>query len=285
MVGGRKWGVCAELAARAERDLLSFSDDARTLQADHPWTRRAESCPHSAPILESGARTELTHLPRFEGDSEADANIEELDAELRESRERALRWFEEAAKERARRDEAPPFQYDYWRARALMGLARFDEAREALDEAWARRETARAELERLDALLSIFMGESERALQMAHRALHDGVRENTADAALVYALVLDRTGDPEGAARMTLFASRYGTKARGSLDRLQTMLPMYERLYLLALNRARSDTLDAGLAIRSFRAYLARPEPEAPERRLAERHIERLRAKPGRLGG
>ena len=291
MVGGRKWGVCAELAARAERDLVSFSDDARTLQAEHPWIRRAESCPHSAPILESGARTELTHLPRFAADYGGMEKLSEgievakVEKELVESRERALAWLDEAAKERARRGEAPPFELAYWRARALIALARFDEAREALDEAWAAKQSSRAKLERLDALLSLYRGDSERALQMAHRALHDGARENTADAALVYALVLDRAGDPEGASRMMLFAARYGSKARGSLDRLQTMVPMYERLYLIALNRALADGMDARLAIQSFQAYLACPEPLEPERRLAERHVERLRSKPGRLGG
>jgi hypothetical protein len=64
---------------------------------------------------------------------------------------------------------------------------------------------------------------------------------------------------------------------------LESALPMHERLYLRAY--AKTVRRDASGALRLWDAYLARKEPESPERRLAERHRSALEPLPTNLGG
>ena len=92
---------------------------------------------------------------------------------------------------------------------------------------------------------------------------------------------IDRAGDQAGARRrMTEALDR---DDGGRMRALETTMPMHERLYL----RAYASTVrgESSGALRLWEVYLARPEPEDPERRLAERHQQALRPLPSNLGG
>jgi tetratricopeptide (TPR) repeat protein len=174
----------------------------------------------------------------------------------------------------------------------------FASARTAFTHSLRLGEFSPARIRRLLALALLFDGDLEGAVATAHRARLDSVQgpNDVALAHYVWAIVLDRAGDPQ-AARVALeraFADdrRPGPDFGGSFVdardptselALATVLPVHEAFYFAGIVAARrGDTLGAK---RWFRAYLARPEPEAPERRLAERHLAELEDLPTRIGG
>jgi tetratricopeptide (TPR) repeat protein len=217
-------------------------------------------------------------------DPSEDADWKRVSSDVRESRLRALARFRAAGREAARQGRALPREHHYWRARALLGLGRLDAAQAALQTAEHGRSARRWKLGTLSAMVAVARGDLQEALELSHRAIVDSPRSARARAYLVYALALDRSEDSQGTRdAMALFH-----KGRGSSDErndVESMLPLHERLYLRGLIAATRPGGDAGRARRYFEAYLRQPEPEAPERRLAERHVERLRDIPARIGG
>ena len=119
-------------------------------------------------------------------------------------------------------------------------------------------------------------------MRHASRSMIDAPNHDKLSSFYVVALVLDRAGDPAGAKRRIEFAlGRDGDL--GQMRALEAAMPIHERLYLRAY--AKTVRKEGAGALRLWAAYLARPEPEAPERRLAERHNAALEPLPTNLGG
>ncbi len=290
--GGNKWSVCAERVLEAQRALPTFTDRAQSLGAEHTWAQRAEECPHAVPVLVIAARKESLHLVRLPDALDAGVSLDEAREELERSRERALAWFDEAEAEARRRGEATPPQLDFWRARVAMSLGRLDLARAATARARARGDVSEVQMRRFEALLALYGGDLEMAQVAAREAyvrapLQSRDNRNADErllASVVYALVLDRAGDDEGSRRL-LYRAHANDRSALILQRLETYLPLHERVYFLALRSSLGGDSDRKIAVKLFRAYAQMEAVEAPERRLAERHIARLEQKPGRLGG
>lgn len=291
--GGRKWSVCNERVIEAERALPSFNDQAQHLGREHAWAQRAQACPHAIAVLELAARKESLHLVRLPDGLDAETPLEGVRKELGESRERALGWLREAEREAARRDAPVPPQLDYWRARVHLSLGQVEAAAQALARAEARADVPEAKRLRLRALIELYSGDLDAATRTAARAYREA-KDRDANgrslpdptlAAAIYAVVLDRAGDDEGAKRLLRLADRSGDRGSLSLQRLETFMPLSERVYFRALWMSSVRSNDASLAIRYFKAYMAQPDVPEPERKLAARHVERLEKRPGRLGG
>ena len=280
-VGGRKWSVCAERSAEAERALRSFSDSPRR-QAQHAWTGRARACPNSIEVLSVAARKEAVQHFDLPDDVNKDTDFSEMRKELGESQARAADWLLAARAEAERQGKAPPSQSAYWLARVELARSDYDAAARYLKEARLEAAISEAELDQLEALVALFRGDMRHALAHARLGLRNAPLNDKAGARFIYALVLDRVGDDEGADRLFVQARSSGSTEAEMMD---TLLPLHERLYFRARLRMAQRGYDERGAISFFRAYLEQPEVGEAQRALARAHIERLSRIPGRLGG
>jgi tetratricopeptide (TPR) repeat protein len=284
--GSRSWTGCSKVAEEAGKQLLGYGEEINNFRENHHWAIQAGECPNAPEVLTMAARAEL--LRRFdlpEGlDDKTDLTL--IESELATSRERALAWIENAETELHRRRAKLPLGLDYWRARALLSTGDIAGAKTSLKRGLREASVEGWKLRRLLALAELFSGDLEAALEQATRASIDapaGASDpNQLLAMYVLALVLDRAGDTAGAERHMKQALDYdgdGTQMRA----LESALPTHERLYLRAYSR--TVRRDSAGALRLWDAYLARPQPETPERRLAERHRSSLEPLPSNLGG
>jgi hypothetical protein len=90
-------------------------------------------------------------------------------------------------------------------------------------------------------------------------------------------LVLDR-GGAIAAARSELHEMRTDAGHQFARRATESLLPVYERLYLRALDAQAAE--ETSSAVRLWDAYLARPEPAEPDRALARRHRDELKDRP-----
>lgn len=275
--GARPWGQCSEFERSAERVLGTQSPGGGEERGvASPWPDRAKLCPGSPAVLVAAALAELSTVPELPPLSELAGQVEALSEAQRTSRKRAARWLAAARLEASRRGEAPPPWTHYLTAYAALGLGEPGRARDALQQAEGRGEAEPWRIDRMQALASLLQGDLTRALELAHRARELGPSRDRGTSTLVLALVYDRAGAPESAARELTahHQASYSWPERGALD---TLLPLHERLYLAALDQlVRRNT---GNVTWLLKAYLACPEPEAPERKLVERRLEELRPK------
>jgi hypothetical protein len=280
--GSRSWTGCAKLATEAGKQLFGYGEDTNSFPAAHHWAIQADECPNAPEVLAMAARAEL--LRRFDLPEALDGKtkLDELERELDESRARALAWTDEAKAELRRRRDPRALGLDYWQARALLSANAVDEATEALRRGLREGSVEGWKLRRLLALAELFSGDLDAAVAHATRASVDAPQNDRLASAYVRALVLDRAGDSAGAARVMKYALD-GDGDRSQMRTLEVALPMHERLYLRAY--AQTVRRDPSAALRLWDAYLARPEPEPPERRLAERHRSALEPLPANLGG
>jgi hypothetical protein len=116
-------------------------------------------------------------------------------------------------------------------------------------------------------------GRPAEALELAYRARELAPAADRPTSVQILALIYDRAGAPDAAQRelAALRAQNYGEDRAA----VETVLPLPERLYLQALEQ--QGGRNPGNAVRLWDAYLACPEPEAPERRLAEQRRDELR--------
>jgi hypothetical protein len=280
-VGGRKWSVCAERSAEARRALSSFSDAARK-QSEHAWAGRARACPNSIEVLQVAARKEaVQHFPLPDAVG-ADTDFKELKESLAKSGERAATWLHDARAEAARQGKPAPYASGYWLARVELARGNLADAEKFLQEAGRESAMSQSDLLQLGALISLLRGDLVGAERRARLGLRNAPLNDRSSASYVYALVLDRLGDDEGAERLFVAGRSSGTPDAEMMD---TMLPLHERLYFRGRLRMAQGGYDERGAIAFFKAYLAQPEVRDPERRLAQAHIDRLSRIPGRLGG
>jgi hypothetical protein len=273
--GSRPWERCRELERGAERVLGVQQQVTEERGPPSPWPDRAKLCPGAPAVLVAAALAELSTVPEFPPLSELAAQVEALAEAQRTSRKRAARWLAAARAEASRRGEAPPPMTWYLTAYAALGLGEAGRAREALQQAEARGEAEPWRIDRMLALASLLQGDLSRALELAHRARELGPARDREMSTLILALVYDRAGAPEAAVRE--MSAQQGSYRAAPQRVLDTLLPLHERLYMAALEELIQRR--TGNVNWLLKAYLACPEPEAPERKLVERRLDELRPK------
>ncbi|MBK9756767.1 MAG: hypothetical protein IPO88_25365 [Nannocystis sp.] len=269
--GGRPWTGCRERERQAEGILQRVSTQSEESSGESPWAALARDCPNAPSVLVLAAMRELVKVPSYPPQIDLIDGLPRLAEIYRESRLQARTWLTRALIEAERRGEPPPVLTYYFLGYAALGLGDASTARAALAEAERRGEVEGWRADRAAAVAALLAGELPRALELAYRARELAPTAQRATSVYVLALVYDRAGAPETAQR-ELLALRAPGSERGAVD---TLLPLHERLYLNALEQqaARNN----GSAARLWEAYLALPEPEAPERALAERRLAELR--------
>jgi tetratricopeptide (TPR) repeat protein len=279
--GSRSWTGCSAIANEAGKQLWSSGEEVNNFGEGHHWAGQARECPNAPEVLTMAARSEL--LRRFDLPEGLDAStdLSTIETGVTQSRARALAWIDAAESELARRRDSRSLGLDYWRARALLSTGDLEGARRSLVKALRESTVEGWKVRRLLALTELYRGNLDAAQVLAKRALLDAPASDQLLSFYVLGVVLDRSGDPAGARR----------RMQAALDRddgsqlraLGSALPLHERLYVSAF--ATTVRNEASGALRLWEAYLARPEPEDPERRLAERHQTALRPLPSNLGG
>ncbi len=280
--GARTFATCGRLDRAARASLGT-----RTLEAGDSatvWLERARRCPHAPSVLVVSARTTIVRRELPAPESSDDATIDARATARRKDLERALAWLDAAAAESARRQQPPPTTTHYFRAYAYLALGRPQPSQTALQQAVAAGEVERWRADRTRALAHLLAGDLDQALGYAHRAILDSTGSAAEEGTVcrqVYALVLDRAGASAEARRIFggLHERRQVTPGSGA----QNMLPVHEQLYLRALTQQARGNVASALAL--WNRYLARSEPEDPERKLAERHRRQLVPAPESVDG
>jgi tetratricopeptide (TPR) repeat protein len=279
--GSRSWTGCSAIANEAGKQLWSSGEEVNNFGEGHHWAGQARECPNAPEVLTMAARSEL--LRRFDLPEGLDAStdLSPIETGVTQSRARALTWIEAAETELGRRRDSRSLGLDYWRGRALLSTGDLEGARRAFSKALREATVEGWKVRRLLALTELYRGNLDAAQALAKRALLDAPATDQLLSSYVLGVVLDRSGDPAGARRrmQTALERDDGSQLRA----LGSALPLHERLYVSAF--ATTVRNEASGALRLWEAYLARPEPEDPERRLAERHQTALRPLPSNLGG
>lgn len=279
VAGARSWRLCDEIGRQAR---ASEAGSRSTREAsEEVWAKRVRQCPHEPIILMLAAQSTIgeamgTAWP------EDPAGFDALAREQHRRMERAQQWLATALREARRRGEQPPLGVHYYRAYVLLAAGRPREAQIELNRAIELGEVERWRSERMGAVIALLLGRLEPATRLAHRGVINAPFEDRTISRVIWALVLDRSGAP-AAARDQLQAVRREAGSVRAIELVETLLPFHERLYLRALDRQAAD--DRSGALRLWEAYLARSEPQDPERELARRHLAELRPPPPPVGG
>ena len=224
------------------------------------WRARLDVCPHVPSAMVLAALLELANPPKVDKAVDFLDALPELGLAFREQRLRILRWIDAAERESARRGEPVPEPARYIAAYASIGLgaadaaARVEAAREAAEfDSWR--------IDRLEALLRLGEGDLDEALRLAHRSHTHATTSGRPASTYVLALVLDRSGSI-AAARSLL--SKLRIRDARTLGGLESLLPLRERIYLMALDQEARGHRAGAYAL--WQAYLELEGVEAPER-------------------
>ena len=268
--GGRPWTTCRERERQAET-LLQRVSTRTDESSDTPWAAAARECPNAPAVLVLAAMRSLLKIPTYSPGAELMEDLPELAEAHRDSRRQARTWLRRALVEADRRGEPAPVLTHYFLAYAALGLGEPEVARTELARAAGRGEVEGWRADRASAVAALLSGDLQGALDLAYRARELAPASDRPTSVFILALVYDRAGAPEAALReMTALRSQGGERSAAD-----TLLPLHERLYLDALDQ--QSKRNPGSAIRYWEAYLACPEPEAPERKLALRRLAELR--------
>jgi hypothetical protein len=286
--GARPWTTCREYERQAERLLASAGGRGEEERREAPWQARVGECPNVPALLVTAALLELLKIPGFPPLVDLEGELPRLAGLHRDTRRQALAWLQQALAEAARRGDPPPPLAHYFVAYASLGLGDWQTARTALAAAERRGEVEPWRVDRAGAVAALLAGDLPRALALAYRARELAPANDRLTSLYILALVYDRAGAPEAAAR-ELGALRTQSFTAGERAAVDSLLPLPERIYLAALEQQSLGHPQS--ALRLWSAYLACPEPEAPERRLVELRRQELRPRgsvvptsPGRAG-
>lgn len=278
--GARSYITCASEDEAARLAAGRWQGRAQELPDDHQWAQRADDCPHAPDVLRVAALYELSRSfalpPRID-----EADLSPVAKTFETSRRRALTWLQASMRERTRRGLPAPDQARFFIAVAHLGLDDAARALDMLDAAHLAGEVDRYEMARVAALAHLLDGDLDAALRRAHEAVVHAPGRSELAAMYVYALVLDRAGEPSTAASIL---RRVRTRDRDSAELygLLAWLPLHERLYLMALDRQANASVP-NEALRLWAAYLQLEAPSPGERTLAERHRAQLLPTPGHI--
>lgn len=269
--GSRPWTSCRDRERQAAGILQQVSTQTEESGRDSPWSATARECPNAPAVLVLAAMRELVKIPPLPPQAELVAALPQLTEAHQTSRRQARTWLLRALVEAGRRGEPPPVLTHYFLAYAALGLGEPAAARAALAEAARRGEVEAWRADRVAAVAALLAGDLPAALDLAYRARELAPSGHRPTSVYVLALVYDRAGAPEAALRELAALGPRGNER----DAVDTLLPLHERLYLGALGQQAAR--NPGNARQLWEAYLACPEPEAPERALAERRMAELR--------
>lgn len=275
--GATAWGACEDLGRQAAVVRSGAGPRGGGGDDSSPWAERAARCPAIPEILFLAAQFEIISAGDVGFGPDPGASLDPVVEDHHERVERALRWLDQVLAESARRREPPPREARFLRAYALVALGRPAAARRALDDAIASADVERWRSARMGAVIALLAGDLDRAMRLAHRASLETPAEDRTITKYIRALVLDRSGAP-AAARNELLELRNDAGHILARHATESLLPVHERLYLRALEHQVGDDPDG--AARLWDAYLARPEPEEPDKVVARRHRAALVRKP-----
>lgn len=272
--GARSWTLCNRYEVEAEQQLRAGTprSEPKLLMQ---WQTRIETCPQLPAALVLTARLEIENPPRVDRAVDFLDELPELDRAIREQRRLVLELLVAAEVEAERRGETLPAPGRYLAAYAAIGLGDAALAKPLVKAARAAGEIDSWRIDRLAALVAVFQGDLQSALRLAHRARIHATTGGRPASTFVLALVLDRQGSI-AAARGLLSALR--VRDSRTLSSLDTLLPLNERLYLMALYQEAKGH-SAG-AYTLWQAYLEREGVDAPEREQVRRRMLELRSSP-----
>jgi|LNFM01.2.fsa_nt_gb hypothetical protein len=276
--GATAWAACEELGRQAAT-VRGGSGPRGDSSADDAsaWTERATRCPAVPEVLVLAAQIEIATMVDVSFGPEPGSSLDSVVEDHHERVVQALKWLDAALAESARRREPAPRETRFLRAYALVALGRPRAARDALDDSVAYADVERWRSDRMGAVIALLAGDLDRAMKLAHLAAVSTPPDDRTITRYIRALVLDRGGAP-AAARAEMVELRNDVGHIQARHATESLLPVHERLYLRALEHQAGDDPDS--AIRLWDAYLARPEPEEPDKVVARRHREALRRKP-----
>jgi hypothetical protein len=275
LAGARGWRLCDEVGRQALA--IRVGGGQRGTSEAMIWNKRARQCPNEPDVLMLAAQEQIVEMGSITWGPDVVTGLEEVMEEHHARLDRARMWIDAALTESHRRGMEAPLEAYYLRAYAWFAGGRYAKARDDLRMAWAVHDVERWRLQRMRALVELFVGDLHRALELAHRGLVDAPPDDRLISRYIFALVLDRGGDP-AAARRHLRLLRREPGHTGARRAFASLLPMHERIYLRALdhqaNRERSN------GVRLWEAYLSRPEPGEPDKELARRHLAESSSRP-----
>lgn len=270
--GARPWRTCDAIGRQALAIRLGTPDRGKFEQV---WRTRAQQCPREPDVLVLAAQQAILEAVPVGWMPEVDPDLDGTVGAQRLAASEAVQVLDAALAEARLRGDAPPFEAYYFRAYANSVLGNVDAVLEDLERADRLGDAARYRIERMAAVAALRQGDLDAAVQFARQALSDSPTEGdeVALSRYVWALVLDRAGDP-ASARAVLQRLRREPGSFRSRPAVETMLPVHERIFLRALeHQAHGETSNAS---RLWDAYLARPEPDEADRVLAQRHRDEL---------
>jgi len=270
--GARPWTTCQEYEGEATRRLRAGLPRGEERKLYTVWRARLSACPNVPDALVLMALLEVANPPRVDPAEDFIASLAALDIAYREQREEILRLLAAADLEARRRDGSPPSPSHYLAAYAAIGLGDPARARPLVDTAREAAEVESWRIDRLSALLALAEGDLQTALRLALRAQIHATTAGKPASTYVLALVLDRAGSIT-AARGLL--ERLKLREARTLGGLDTLLPVRDRLYLLALDQEARGHNAGAYAL--WQAYLERDGVEAPEREQVRRRLIELR--------
>lgn len=247
------------------------SDDASV------WIERVDRCPHVPDVLVLAAQLELVSAGDIGFLSGPGPELGTVFTDHETRVQRVLGWLRDAVVECARRREPPPRETRFLVAYALVSLGQANAARVALDRAIAAADVELWRADRMGAVIAMLAGDLDTAMTLSHRAWVDAPPDDRLITRIIRALVLDRAG-AVASARTELLELRLDAGHTTARRATESLLPVHERLYLRALDAQIAD--DPAGALMLWDAYLSRPEPAEPERKLAERHRAELVRRP-----
>ncbi len=273
--GARSWTLCRRYEAEARHRLSAGTPPGDEQKLLLRWRARIKTCPQLPAALVLTAMLEIENPPRADRAVDFLDELPELDRAHREQRRRVLELLVAAETEAKRRGETLPMPARYLAAYAAIGLGDAALAKPLVSAARAAAEIDSWRIDRLAALVALFGGDLQGALRLAHRAQIHATTGGRPASTFILALVLDRQGSI-AAARGLLRALR--VRDSRTLSNLDTLLPLRERLYLMALYQE-AHGHSAG-AYTLWEAYLEQEGVLAPEREQVQRRLLELRPQP-----
>ena len=265
--GARPWRACDDIGRKAMAARLGAVPRGRS--TENLWRRRAVQCPGEPEVLMLAAQEQILEAARVGWLPNTSAELDQVVQMHEERVARAVRWLDAALAESTRRSAEPPLEAFYWRAYAQAAMGDFPNAGDDLERAAEVGDVARWRLERMGSVVSLLEGDLDEALRRAHLSIVDAPPEDKLISRYIWALVLDRAGAP-ASAKSEFRLVRREPRHTAARQAVESFLPIHERLYLRALeHQANAERTNA---LRLWDLYLARPEPDEPDRELARRH-------------
>ena len=284
LAGARGWRLCDDVGRQALAQRVAGRPGARGQGGEGlVWSKRAKQCPNQPEVLVLAAQEQIVEISRISWGPDVATGLQEVVDEHRARIDQAREWLATALAESKLRGQVDPLEVHDLQAYVAFAGGELEASRRELDRALALGDVERWRAERMAAMLHLLLGDVETSMRLAHRAVIDApAGSDRMISAYIFALVLDRVGDP-AAARESLRSLRREAGHTAARQAVESVLPIHERLYLRAVdhqaNRERSN------AVRLWEAYLSRPEPHDADKELARRHQAQLQVRPPPVGG